>query len=426
MKVLLISANTNQLNMPAMPYGMACVATAVRMAGHEVQTINAMTPMDIEALVPGALDVFKPDVIGISIRNIDDQCMASPVFLLESVKPIVKMCRQLSEAVIVLGGAGYSIFPQSTLEYLGADMGIQGEGEVSFVALLDSIERKKPVDSIPGLFIAGRGPLSDMRFEKNLDRYLSDLPEPNMLSHPDIDQNEVWLPFQARRGCPMNCSYCTTSITEGRKIRKYDIDSVVSILEKYKEAGYDQFFFTDSNFNIPPSYAEALCDRIIQRRLDVKWQAIIYPHKTDEKLIDKMARAGCVTVPMGFESGVTEVLELMNKKFVPETVRDCSCLFKNNGIDQIGFLLLGGPGETRETVLRSLDFADSLDLEIMKVTIGIRIYPFTALADIAVKQGVVEPDNDLLFPEFYLASGLDGWIQEIIEDYMKNRPNWIL
>ena len=97
-----------------------------------------------------AIHEFNPDVIGISVRNIDDQSMENTQFLLDDVREAVAVCRSLSKAPIVLGGAGYSIFPESSLEYLGADMGIQGEGEKAFPALLKRIERG------PGLFRRAR------------------------------------------------------------------------------------------------------------------------------------------------------------------------------------------------------------------------------------------------------------------------------
>ena len=129
MKVLLISANTDHINMPVLPLGMACVAAAAQKAGHAVQTVNLMMQKDVRTPIAQAIHTFSPEVIGISVRNIDDQVMETPTFLLDSVRNVIANCRNLSNAPIVLGGAGYSIFPKTALTFLGADMGIQGEGE---------------------------------------------------------------------------------------------------------------------------------------------------------------------------------------------------------------------------------------------------------------------------------------------------------
>src|SRR5271157_2701648 len=120
MRALLISANTEQLQMPVLPMGLACVAAAAERAGHEVRLLNLMTREDPRQLkLEGAFSDFNPEVVGISVRNIDDQCMNSPKFLLDAVKEIVTSCRRLTSVPIVLGGAGYSIYPVSSLAFLG-------------------------------------------------------------------------------------------------------------------------------------------------------------------------------------------------------------------------------------------------------------------------------------------------------------------
>jgi radical SAM superfamily enzyme YgiQ (UPF0313 family) len=112
-------------------------------------------------------------------------------------------------------------------------------------------------------------------------------------------------------------------------------------------------------------------------------------------------------VSIGFESGAQHILRWMNKRFQPEEVARLSRMLAAHGIRRMGFLLLGGPGETEESLKESLAFAKSLDLEMLKITVGIRIYPGTELAARAVREGVLRPDDDLLIPRFYLAPGLD-------------------
>lgn len=424
MRVCLISANTEQINMPVLPMGLACVAAAVENAGHEVEVLNLMTREDIRPQLERALLGIRPDVIGISARNIDDQSMESPRFLLEAVKEVVDGCRALSPAPIVLGGAGYSIFPRSALEYLGADMGIRGEGETAFVRLLERLSKKADPAGIPGVLTRhGPNPAKPGRAVK-LDSF--PLPVPNL--HLPLPRSreigKLWLPFQTRRGCPMDCSYCSTATIEGRTLRKRSVDRVVDSMAAFAEAGFRHFFFVDNTFNFPSSYAMELCHRIAQRKLDVRWRCILYPWKVDEALVDRMARAGCVDVAFGFESGSRKILTAMNKRFDPEEVRRISRLLAGCGIGRMGFLMLGHPGETRDTVLESLSFADSLQLESVKVTVGIRIYPYTRLAAIASNEGVVAPGDSLLFPAFYLARELDGWLQETVSTWMRQRPHW--
>ena len=103
MKVLLISANTEQINMPTLPLGLACVAAATRKAGHGVAYLDLMAQEDVQEVIKEAMEERSPDVVGISVRNIDDQVMDSPDFLLEQVREVVASCRSFSDAPIVLG-----------------------------------------------------------------------------------------------------------------------------------------------------------------------------------------------------------------------------------------------------------------------------------------------------------------------------------
>ena len=114
----------------------------------------------------------------------------------------------------------------------------------------------------------------------------------------------------------------------------------------------------------------------------------------------------------------------MNKKFLPEEVQDIAQLLQQYKINRMGFLLLGGPGESKETVLESLSFAEAVNLESMKITMGIRVYPCTPLQQTAMREGVLTPANNLLFPTFFLAKGLEPWLQDTLNRWMKCHPNW--
>ena len=426
MRVLLVSANTETINMPVLPLGLACVDEAARSAGHDVKLVDLMGQQDTRLVLKDAVDGFQPEIIGISVRNIDDQGMENPRFLLDSVKEVINDCRTLSDAQIILGGAGYSIFPDSALAYLGADMGIQGEGEIAFVTLLERLSRKADFSGIPGLYLSDRGIQGKVRFAKDLNGCPLPLPGAQQWTSFVNRNQEIWLPFQTRRGCPLNCSYCSTATIEGNIVRKYSPPRVIDALSRYVTAGVDRFFFVDNIFNLPLSYAKKICDQLVKAKLNISWRCILYPWRVDEELVEKMSEAGCKEVSLGFESGSEKILRAMNKKFHLEEVRRISERLKRYGIRQMGFLLLGGPGENRKTVGESLAFADSLDLEAMKITMGIRIYPYTDLARTAIKEGVIAPDDDLLFPKFYMAPGLGGWLRSTVSVWADGRPHWLL
>ncbi len=426
MKVLLISANTERINMPVLPLGLAYVAAAADNNGHKVKVLNLMKTVDTQETLRKAIVEFNPEIIGISVRNIDDQNMENPRFLLDTVKEFVITCRKHSNATIVLGGAGYSIFPQAALDFLEADIGVQGEGESVFLDLLERLRDKMDIAEIPGLYLPGQTPRNQSGYVKNLTDITLPLPDVHLSIPSAIKDQGVWIPFQTRRGCPLDCSYCSTATIEGRIIRKHDPEKVVEAIARYVEVGLDRFFFVDNTFNLPISYADTLCEQLIASKLKITWRCILYPWKVNDELVEKMATAGCKEVSLGFESGSEKILAKMNKRYRPADIRQISERLKKFGIGRMGFLLLGGPGETKETATESLGFADSLGLEAVKITIGIRIYPHTSLAQTAVKEGLIRTEDNLLIPKFYIAKGLESWLRETVKAWMETRPNWIM
>jgi radical SAM superfamily enzyme YgiQ (UPF0313 family) len=423
MKVLLISANTEKIIMTTLPLGLACVAAATRKSGHDVAMLDLMSEKNSQSALQETIEGFRPDIIGISVRNIDDQNMENPRFLLDRAKEIVCGCRSLSKAKIVLGGAGYSIFPESALSFLGADMGIQGEGEVAFPALIGRMEQGTNLSDVCGLYLLGRGLQCKRQFVKNLDT----LPLPDIDLCPLPSQKEdLWIPVQSRRGCPLDCSYCSTETIEGRMIRRHSPEAIVKWIAHCRKTGVRQFHFVDNTFNLPPSHGKAICRKLIEYGLDIRWLSILYPAHVDEELVGLMSKAGCAQVSMGFETGSERILKNLNKRFTPKGVRLISEMLSDHGIRQMGFLLLGSPGETRASVEESLSFADSLNLESLKITLGVRIYPDTALAKIAVDEGIISSQNNLFSPRFYLAKGLEDWLPKTLKKWTATRPHWMI
>jgi radical SAM superfamily enzyme YgiQ (UPF0313 family) len=410
MRVLLVSSNTERINMVTIPLGLGLVAGAARAAGHEVAFLDLLNEADADAAVRRAVSASPPDVVGISVRNIDDQNREAPRFLLDQVRPVVEACRARTTAPIVLGGAGFSIFPESALAYLGADFGVRGDGEAAFPALLECLATGGDPCLVPGVLAAGRPAGPPPAFAEDLDalpawdEVLTRIADP---SSPDL-----WVPVQTRRGCPNDCSYCSTASVQGRRVRARSPRHVVERVAELLRRGCRRFYFVDNSFNIPESHAFEICRWMREIATGASWRCIVYPHRIGEALVREMASAGCVEVSLGFESGSGRILREMNKRFTPSDVRAASDLLAAHGIRRMGFLLLGGPGETRETVEESLAFAESLHLDVLKVTVGIRIYPGTPLAARAVRDGMLRADDDLLRPRFYLAPGLEPWIHQ--------------
>jgi radical SAM superfamily enzyme YgiQ (UPF0313 family) len=287
---------------------------------------------------------------------------------------------------------------------------------------LERLAEGAPVSGLPGVHVPGQRP-ADRSFARNLD----DLPLPDArLWIPSVrGQSEFWVPVQSRRGCSLDCTFCSTAAIEGSAFRSHSPEVITAWLEQIASSGFTNFNFVDNTFNLPPDYAKELCRKTIERGLAINFWCIIYPKWVDSELVELMARAGCREISLGFESGSDLMLANLNKMFNTEEVKTVASMFASAGIFRRGFLLLGGPGETRESVEESLAFADSLNLDALKVTVGVRIYPETPLAATALAEGIIRPEDDLLEPQFYLAPRLRDWLPERIAAYKDSRP-WVM
>ena len=167
------------------------------------------------------------------------------------------------------------------MRYLGADMGIQGEGETIFPRLLERLAKGASVDGLPNLYLPGRLP-TDRTFTRHIDDL--PLPEPDLWIPNVSGKGELWIPVQGKRGCPMVCSFCSTKDIQGRTIRRRSAEALVSWLEGAVARGFRNFVFVDSTFNIPPSYAKGVCRAIIQRGLHLNFWCIVYPKWVDRRV----------------------------------------------------------------------------------------------------------------------------------------------
>jgi radical SAM superfamily enzyme YgiQ (UPF0313 family) len=422
MRVLLISGNREDVDMRVPALGLTCAGAAAENAGNETMLLDFLTEKDPRDAVMRAVKGFQPEAIGISVRNIDNQKMIGVRFLLDQALDAVKYCRDASSAPIILGGAGFSILPQPILDYLKDDIGVQGEGEIVFPELLKRLKNHESIDELPGVFQRGKPAPIRRSYSKDLDSYI--LPAPSAFAKTLYGAKDAPVPIQTRRGCPLSCIYCSTPLIEGRQLRWRTPESVISWMIPWIKQGFNKFYFVDNTFNLPPSYAINLCSKIIAANLKISWHCILFPGGLDAKLIELLARAGCTEASLGFESGSPAILSRMKKQFSLDEVRKASGLLKQYGIRRMGFLLLGGPGETKVTVEESISFAESLQLDSIKLSAGIRIYPKTDVAAQAMHEGIITLESDLLFPHFYIAKGLEEWLPEKIAEQASRHPEW--
>jgi radical SAM superfamily enzyme YgiQ (UPF0313 family) len=158
-----------------------------------------------------------------------------------------------------------------------------------------------------------------------------------------------------------------------------------------------------------------VCEELIRRRLEMRWLASVHPAFLDREFVALMREAGCVAVSLGCDSCSERMLKVLRKGFTKEQLRVAAEMFEEIGINYILSLLIGAPGENRETVEESMEFLGPRSPMMVDLCVGIRLMPHTTLAEIAVREGVISADDPLMEPRFYISPEIEDWI----EDYLK-------
>jgi radical SAM superfamily enzyme YgiQ (UPF0313 family) len=418
MNVLLISANTLTIPYPVYPLGLDYVAAALQPR-HRVG-IADMNVIDTQDLVK-RVDELNPGAVGISLRNVDNTDTTDPRGFIAGYRELVQVLRKHTDAPIILGGAGFSIFPEKILSKLGADYGIVGEGE-RLAALLEAIENKQSVDNLPGIVIPKKPycPVDPFTVipSRDLDPAYGHLGF--YLRHGGM------LNIQTKRGCPFKCIYCTYPHIEGKRFRLIDPVEVAQTAKIAQGAGAKYFFITDSAFNADIEHSLAVADQFLKNGISIPWGAFLAPLKMPDHYFEALKKAGMSHAEFGTESLSNRVLKAYGKPFNRPHILQCHDQAVEASLHVAHYFLLGGPGETADTLASTLSHIDKLKKSVLFFFCGMRIYPHTALYELAVRQGRLDPYRDLLEPVFYESADIQR--ERIIEQVTAKaakRINWV-
>ena len=410
MKILLISANTATTPYPVYPLGISIVAAALMSAGHKVQQFDFLQQENSLDAIEQEIKRFNPELIGISVRNIDNVNAMNKQYYIENVRDIVGKIRNVSKSKIILGGAGFSLIPNLILEEAGADYGIIGEGEVVMVDFANNAERG--IYPEERLIRYGKGlsgeELVSARYDEQLIKFY--LRSGNMA------------PVQTKRGCTHKCIYCSYPILEGSNIRPRKPRSVVDdieLLSKKHEAKY--IFFVDSVFNDDEGVYLDLLEEMNRRRINIPWTGFFKPKGLNDEIIKLMKKTGLVAVEIGSDAATDETLKKLGKGFTFQDIIECNNLFTKHGIATSHYFMFGGPGENKNTVVEGIENIKSLKKCVAFIFMGIRILPDTVLAGIAMKEDIIASEKGMLEPVYYISPELDKkWLEETLTDAFSN------
>ena len=414
-KVLLV--NTNQMKPPVVPLALDYLASALTKDSFEVELLDLCFAADVASAIDHFLAQNSVSAIAVTLRNTDDCHFGGQEFFIPRFKEITDRLKGKTSAPLILGGAGFSVMPEAILEYCGLDLGIWGEGEYSLPLLLRRIVAGEDYHQVPGLvYRVGKS------FSRNRPRYLKleDMPSPERST---VDNRRYYEEggtgaIETKRGCAQSCIYCADPLGKGRRVRCRSPQSVADEIAALLEMGVEHFHLCDSEFNLPPAHARDICLEIIKRGLGnkVRWYAYCSPGPFDEELAVLFQKAGCAGVDFGADSGTDFMLRTLGRNFAVEdlarTAQICHC----QGVVFMYDLLLGGPGETRESLRATIDTMKRLSPSRVGASIGVRVFSGTKLASLVRKQGpiakspnlqgVVNENENFFAPIFYLSSAL--------------------
>jgi anaerobic magnesium-protoporphyrin IX monomethyl ester cyclase len=382
MKVLLV--NPPQTFYPGsdapagnLPLGLLYIAAVLEKSGSSVEVLDAfMTEVSIRKIGDTAEIGMPYERIAEKIKNVkpDIVGIANPFTCqVQHAIKVAKIVKEMDPDVLtVVGGPHVSAVPEEFLnEAESVDIGVTGEGEYAMVDIVKMREGQKKIDKIQGIVYHENGKVVQTP-PRPLVENLDELPYP---SYHLVDMERYLNPerieyrsFKDRaismitsRGCPFNCSFCSVHLHMGKAFRAHSVDYVVNHIEhvvsKYK---VKTIFFEDDNLTFDIKRFEAICDKLIEKDIRFKWETPngIRADYLTMNLLKKMKRSGCQSVFFGVESGDQHVLDdIISKSLDLNAVVNVAKMCKEIGLNTAAFYIIGFPGEKKEDMLKTVDFA---------------------------------------------------------------------
>lgn len=358
LSALLINPNAGGGN-AVMPLGLGYIAAMLAKRSLRVGVVDAWAENLSAAEVAERVKKFGPEVVGISVLSPNYQAAAS---LLGPVRSAVPDCK------IVLGGPHPSALPEDTLwENSEIDAAVVGEGDMTMLELVRVFQDGGDLGCVDGIAFR-KGAEVVLNKARNPVKDLDSLPFPargifpigKYRTHPPYGRKTPYMSLITTRGCPYKCAFCSNSVF-GRSYRGASPKKVADELEHLKKGfGVREVHFYDDDFPLNFKRAMAICDEIMQRGIDIDWSCTARADNVSAELLKNMKRSGCWLISYGVESGDQEMLDRMRKAVTIEQIEEAFRLAREAGIGTLGYFMVGFPGETRQTIRKTIDFAKKL------------------------------------------------------------------
>lgn len=427
MKVLLINSNLFKSPFPTIPFGLGLIANSLEKSGYEIEFLDLCFSKKPNFEINKKIKDFSPEVIGVSIRNIDNGTAYNTLFLLDDIKKnVINPIKNCFSGPIIIGGSAVGINSKEILDFFNLEYAIKGDGEKPVIKFMEYLEGKIKIKEIPNLVFRKNGKIIIDNLIKNEE--IENFPSSKLWKYIDLKKYIKYgacVPIQTKRGCALNCSYCTYNSIEGRKYRLKSPKKVADEIEEIiKNTGIKKIEFTDSCFNIPINHCKEVLREIIKRNLTADYRTMgLNPSAIDDELVFLMKKAGFIEVDCGIESGCNKTLEGLGKNFRKKDIEKAAKILHKYKIYVTWYLLLGGPNESEETLKETFNFLNSIisKWDFVIISVGLRVYNGAPISS------QFKDKNNFLFPYAYKPKFISvNKIKELTKIFTIDKANYYM
>jgi anaerobic magnesium-protoporphyrin IX monomethyl ester cyclase len=391
-RVLLINPSYPFEEFPRLLVTLPYVASALRADGHEVEILDLLLSRTTPSRIEARMQRFRPELVGVTSVTLNHH-------IAEDIARWVRACD--GAVPIVMGGPHVSFEIEGSFASLGPalDYIAVGEGEHTMVELARALRGRMDLRDVRGLAAFDR---STGKVGKNAPRPLEDdldtIPDPAR----DLVPLSRYLAFDSHasvvtsRGCPYECIFCSAPAWTGRKVRYRTPSLCVDEIERLSAHGFTEITIEDDLFTLYRKHFLAVCGELMRRHTGIRWNAFSRVDTITPEIVKTMADAGCQAICFGVESGDQAVLDLVKKRSDLDKVKEAMRMTQDVGISALASFIIGLPGETVETLKKTVEFANDLHQEFGSLY-GFHIlapFPGTEVRDRAAEYGLEILNSD--------------------------------
>lgn len=393
------------------PLGLARLSAAI---GHRHERLGLdlnLTPFPWSELVE-TLGEFRPRLVAVSFRNLDPLA-GNLLSFIPHLKTLTALVKEVApESTVILGGPGFSLFARRLMEEVPeAHLGFRGEADMAFPLLIEHLETPW---AIPGILWRQEDGFIVESKAVPCCQHLETLPFPDWqlfdpIRYQILNHYVAFMGVETKRGCPNNCRYCLYPTLQGSRLRLRPPGRVVDELEiLHHRYNIKLVHFTDPVINQPAEHLRSICREILKRHLEIGWTGFFREDHLSAEDMELYRKSGLVTWYFSADGASDYARQLLRKDLSRQQILQAARLAAESGLLSVYHFLVNLPGETRRSIDETRDLLDKLfEIHALQGNLGavvinnVRLYPGTPLTETILKEHLIDPGQDLLYPTYF-------------------------